>query len=260
MSCASPIGCARPSGSWPSGRAVDPSATGRENVELQGRFFGLSGRERSRQRVEELLALVELTDDAGRSAGTYSGGMARRLDIAIGLVHRPGVLFLDEPTTGLDPEARADAVGRDRRLAAGEGLTVLLTTHYLEEADRLADRRGDPGPWPDRRDRHARFAQGRAARRRDRHRAARPGRGARHPVRPVEPARRRASSGSTTGWSTSGSRPVRPRCRASSACSMPGGSPWPRPPSPRPSLDDVYLRHTGRSFASAERTLEGAIR
>ena len=118
---------------------VDPTATGRENIELQGRFFGLGGAQ-LRTRVDELLALVELTDAADRLASTYSGGMARRLDIAIGLVHRPSVLFLDEPTTGLDPEVRATMWDEIGRLAAGEGLTVLLTTHYLEEADRLADR------------------------------------------------------------------------------------------------------------------------
>ena len=84
--------------------------------------------------------MVELTDAADRIAGTYSGGMARRLDIALGLVHRPRVLFLDEPTTGLDPEVRAAMWSEIRRLAASEGLTILLTTHYLEEADRLASR------------------------------------------------------------------------------------------------------------------------
>src|SRR4029079_18097273 len=81
----------------------DAAATGRENLVLPGRFFGMTGKALA-TRIDELLAMVELTDAAARIAGTYSGGMARRLDIALGLVHRPRVLFLDEPTTGLDPE------------------------------------------------------------------------------------------------------------------------------------------------------------
>jgi ABC-2 type transport system ATP-binding protein len=91
-------------------------------------------------RVDELLELVGLRDAADRVARGYSGGMKRRLDVAIGLVHRPRVLFLDEPTTGLDPEARAAMWVEVERLAAQESLTILLTTHYLEEADRLAER------------------------------------------------------------------------------------------------------------------------
>jgi ABC-2 type transport system ATP-binding protein len=87
-----------------------------------------------------LLTRFDLTAAADRRAKTYSGGMARKLDVAIGLVHRPQVLFLDEPTTGLDPEARAQMWAEIGRLAANEEVTVLLTTHYLEEADRLADR------------------------------------------------------------------------------------------------------------------------
>jgi ABC-2 type transport system ATP-binding protein len=90
-----------------------------------------------RQRVEELLARFGLSAAADRIVRTWSGGMQRKLDVASGLVHRPQVLFLDEPTTGLDPEARADVWAEVQRLAA-EGLTILLTTHYLEEADRLA--------------------------------------------------------------------------------------------------------------------------
>lgn len=119
--------------------AVDPEATGRENVELEGRLYGLGGRE-LRARVDDLLERLGLTEAAGRLVGTYSGGMQRKLDLAMGLVHRPRVLFLDEPTTGLDPEARADMWAEIERLTAAEGLTILLTTHYLEEADRLARR------------------------------------------------------------------------------------------------------------------------
>jgi len=93
-----------------------------------------------RARVDELLELVGLADAAERVTRGYSGGMKRRLDIAIGLVHRPRILFLDEPTTGLDPEARAGMWVEVERLAAQESLTIVLTTHYLEEADRLAQR------------------------------------------------------------------------------------------------------------------------
>jgi ABC-2 type transport system ATP-binding protein len=117
---------------------TDPLATGRDNLLLQGHLYGMRGAA-LRSRVEELLARFGLADAAGRAAKTYSGGMQRRLDVAIGLVHRPEVLFLDEPTTGLDPEARAALWHEIGRLSA-EGLTILLTTHYLEEADRLADR------------------------------------------------------------------------------------------------------------------------
>jgi ABC-2 type transport system ATP-binding protein len=106
---------------------------------LQGRIHGMSGAP-LRARVDELLELVGLADAAERVTRGYSGGMKRRLDIAIGLVHRPRILFLDEPTTGLDPEARAGMWVEVERLAAQESLTIVLTTHYLEEADRLAQR------------------------------------------------------------------------------------------------------------------------
>jgi ABC-2 type transport system ATP-binding protein len=118
---------------------VDWEATGRENLMLQGRIHGMAGAP-LRSRVDELLELVGLRDAADRQARGYSGGMKRRLDIAIGLVHKPKVLFLDEPTTGLDPEARAAMWVEVERLAKAETLTILLTTHYLEEADRLAER------------------------------------------------------------------------------------------------------------------------
>jgi ABC-2 type transport system ATP-binding protein len=117
----------------------DPMATGRENLELAGRIQGMS-RASSRARAQELLERFDLTEAAGRLARTYSGGMARKLDVAIGLMHRPAVLFLDEPTTGLDPGARAAMWAEIDRLATGEQVTVLLTTHYLDEADRLAER------------------------------------------------------------------------------------------------------------------------
>jgi ABC-2 type transport system ATP-binding protein len=117
----------------------DPEATGRENMILQGNFYGIAGRELSR-RVAESLEGFGLADAADRTVKTYSGGMARRLDIAMGLLHRPQVLFLDEPTTGLDPEARVELWREVERLAAEELMTILLTTHYMEEADALASR------------------------------------------------------------------------------------------------------------------------
>src|SRR5262249_50329693 len=116
---------------------VDPNATGRENLLLQGRLFGMRGRA-LRERVNELLTMLGLTDAADRLVSTYSRGMGRRLRLPLGLVHRPQVLCLDEPTTGLDPEVRAAIWDEIARLAHDEGLTILLTTHYLEEADRLA--------------------------------------------------------------------------------------------------------------------------
>ncbi len=116
---------------------ADMEATGRENLILQGEFCGLTGAE-LKQRVTESLERFALADAADRKAKTYSGGMQRRLDIAMGLLHRPEVLFLDEPTTGLDPEARADMWVEIERLRGAEGMTILLTTHYMEEADKLA--------------------------------------------------------------------------------------------------------------------------
>ena len=118
---------------------VDWEATGRENLLLQGRIHAMAGAA-LHKRVDELLGLLGLVDAADRVARGYSGGMKRRLDIALGLVHKPRVLFLDEPTTGLDPEARAAMWVEVERLAVQENLTILLTTHYLEEADRLAER------------------------------------------------------------------------------------------------------------------------
>jgi ABC-2 type transport system ATP-binding protein len=115
-----------------------PEATGRENLVLQGEIYGLTGKV-LRQRIGELLACFQLQEAADRSTKTYSGGMRRRLDVALGLVNRPEVLFLDEPTTGLDPDARAELWHEIERLAGEEEMTILLTTHYLDEADRLAD-------------------------------------------------------------------------------------------------------------------------
>jgi ABC-2 type transport system ATP-binding protein len=122
----------------PQGGSTDPAETGRGELVLQGRLYGMSASE-AKTRATEILAALDLEAAADRGTGTYSGGMRRRLDVGLGIVHRPQVLFLDEPTTGLDPQARArmwEEIQRLREL----GTTVFLTTHYLEEADALADR------------------------------------------------------------------------------------------------------------------------
>jgi ABC-2 type transport system ATP-binding protein len=134
-----PAAVRRAIGYVPQASGVDREATGRENLILQGRLQGMRspGLER---RADELLELFSLDEKANARVRTYSGGQKRRLDVATGLMHRPQVLFLDEPTTGLDPEARAAMWEELARLASAESLTILLTTHYLEEADRLAER------------------------------------------------------------------------------------------------------------------------
>jgi ABC-2 type transport system ATP-binding protein len=121
--------------------ALDAILTGREHLLLQGTLQGLSGEDR-RRRAQALLERVGLTEAADRRVGGYSGGMKRRLDLALALVHSPRILFLDEPTTGLDPQSRAALWEEVARLAHDEGMTVFLTTQYLEEADALADRIG----------------------------------------------------------------------------------------------------------------------
>ncbi|WP_113717810.1 ATP-binding cassette domain-containing protein [Arthrobacter dokdonensis] len=117
----------------------DPMDTGRENLVLAGRLQGLPG-SRAKARAAWLLERFSLTDAGNRQVKSYSGGMARKLDVAMGLMHGPQVLFLDEPTTGLDPESRADMWAELESMASAEEMTILLTTHYLEEADRLAGR------------------------------------------------------------------------------------------------------------------------
>jgi ABC-2 type transport system ATP-binding protein len=121
--------------------ALDPLLTGRDHMQLQCALHGIP-RDRRRARGDELLERVGLTLAADRKVRTYSGGMKRRLDLALALVHRPRLLFLDEPTTGLDPQSRTALWGEVRRPAKEEGVTVFLTTQYLEEADVLADRVG----------------------------------------------------------------------------------------------------------------------
>src|SRR5881227_47639 len=121
--------------------ALDPYLTGREHLRLQTAMHGITGDER-KQRSDELLMRVGLTEAADRKIRGYSGGMKRRLDLALALVHRPRILFLDEPTTGLDIQSRTALWEEVGRLARDEGVTVFLTTQYLEEADVLADRVG----------------------------------------------------------------------------------------------------------------------
>jgi ABC-2 type transport system ATP-binding protein len=121
--------------------ALDPFLTGREHLKLQTAMHGMSGAD-ARKRTDALLERVGLTQAADRRVGGYSGGMKRRLDLALALVHRPRILFLDEPTTGLDPQSRTALWAEVQRLAGDRGVTVFLTTQYLEEADVLADRVG----------------------------------------------------------------------------------------------------------------------
>src|SRR5438128_646552 len=121
--------------------ALDPFLTGRDHLRLQTTLHGITGEERG-QRIDELLHRVGLSEAADRKVNGYSGGMKRRLDLALALVHRPRILFLDEPTTGLDIQSRTALWAEVGRLAKDEGVTVFLTTQYLEEADVLADRVG----------------------------------------------------------------------------------------------------------------------
>src|SRR4051794_8081574 len=121
--------------------ALDPFLTGREHLRLQASLHGIGGETRKRL-MNDLLDRVGLTHAADRKVRTYSGGMKRRLDLALALIHDPSILFLDEPTTGLDPQSRTALWNEVGRLAREEGVTVFLTTQYLEEADVLADRVG----------------------------------------------------------------------------------------------------------------------
>ncbi len=122
----------------PQGGSTDPAETGRGELVLQGQLYGLS-RAEAKTRAAEVLRTLDLEAAADRYTGTYSGGMRRRLDVGLGIVHQPAVLFLDEPTTGLDPQARARMWVEIKSLRE-RGTTVFLTTHYLEEADALCDR------------------------------------------------------------------------------------------------------------------------
>ena len=229
---------------------VDPDATGRENLRLQGDFYGIPAR-RLRERIAELLDRFDLTEASDRLVRTYSGGMQRKLDVAIGLINNPSVLFLDEPTTGLDPEARADMGAEIERLAHEEGVTVLLTTHYLEEADRLASQLAivDRGsivvagtPEQLKSELHGdtlvvelgAFVNGRALQ------AIDGIDGVHEPEVDGRVLRARADAGA---------RAVPAVLAALEAAGVPVAAVTVS----RPSLDDVYLRHAGRTFEEAER-------
>ncbi|MEU3410340.1 ATP-binding cassette domain-containing protein [Streptomyces sp. NPDC006658] len=136
---ADPVGVRRASGYVAQSGGVDPQITVREELVTQGRMYRLP-KDRAVARAAELAAELGLTELLDRRTGALSGGQRRRLDIAMALTHRPKVLFLDEPTTGLDPGSRADLWALVRRLRDEHGTTVFLTTHYLDEADALADR------------------------------------------------------------------------------------------------------------------------
>ncbi len=228
---------------------VDETATGRENLTLQGQLHDLRGPD-LKQRVETLLQRFSLASAAARVASTYSGGMKRKLDIAMGLIHRPQVLFLDEPTTGLDPEARAELWDEIGRLSA-EGLSILLTTHYLEEADRLAQNIAiiDSG--------HV-VAEGTAETLKGELR------GDSVEVELAEPAPPQTVNAALQNLSILSDLQISPKtvhARAEQGASA-------VPPTlmaleaagvkvasvkvSRPTLDDVYLRHTGKTFQQAE--------
>ncbi|MPY59749.1 ATP-binding cassette domain-containing protein [Streptomyces spongiae] len=241
---------------------ADPVATGRENLQLQGRLYGLKGAELNR-RVDELLARFTLTDAARRPVKTYSGGMRRRLDVALGLAHRPEVLFLDEPTTGLDPEARTAMWDEIARLAGDEGLTILLTTHYLEEADRLAERIAIV-------DRGRVVVEGTP----DELKGELRGDAVHVELRePVGEAGRTVLQGALAGlpgvhevvFDTVRSRGISVRAD-DGAVAIPAllgalervGVAVAAATVARPSLDDVYLRYAGRRYAEAEAEAEGA--
>jgi ABC-2 type transport system ATP-binding protein len=224
---------------------IDVEATGVENLILQGQIHGLRGRDLA-TRAAELLDQFGLSEAGVRIVKTYSGGMQRRLDIALALVHRPQVLFLDEPTTGLDPEVRAEMWREIERLTRDEGLSILLTTHYLEEADRLATElaivdRGSvvAGGSPERLKAELRgdsihvelaFAANGAV-----HAALEPLDGIRELVVDGAELHARADEGARAVPLVLGALEARGLDVASVTVS-------------RPSLDDVYLRHAGRSF------------
>jgi ABC-2 type transport system ATP-binding protein len=234
---------------------VDPEATGRENLRLQGDLYGIPRRE-LRARVDELLDRFGLSDAARRLVRGYSGGMQRKLDVAMGLINRPRVLFLDEPTTGLDPEARAEMWLEIERLAREDGVTVLLTTHYLEEADRLANRLAIV-------DRGRVVAAGTPEALKSELRGdtlvveldgAAELRGAIEAVARVDGVREPALDGRVLrARADAGARAVPSVLAALEAA----GVPVVAATVARPSLDDVYLRHAGRSFGTADLESEG---
>jgi ABC-2 type transport system ATP-binding protein len=245
-----PAGVRNVIGYVPQKPCFDPTATGWENLKLQGRIYGLTGRE-IKARSAELLERFGLADAAGRITKTWSGGMQRKLDVALGLIHRPQVLFLDEPTTGLDPEARADMWAEIAELTQSDGLTVLLTTHYLEEADRLASRLAIV-------DRGQVVAAGTPEQLKDELS------GDTVQVELAEPTvngHARAAIEAVVGVQDVSADGAIVRARVGSgAATLPGvlaaldaaQIPLASVTVARPSLDDVYLRHAGRSFQAAD--------
>jgi len=223
---------------------TDPMGTATENLLLAGRLHGMSRRD-AMARAGELLSRFGLAGAANRLVRTYSGGMARKLDVALGLMHRPQVLFLDEPTTGLDPHARSEMWGEIARMAGEEQMTVLLTTHYLEEADHLADRLAivDHGTvvaagTPD---------ELKSGLRGDAVHIELPQADSRAlaVLRTVPELRDITLDGSTVrGRTDDGARALPPVLAALEEAGMAVTSAT----LARPSLDDVYLRHTGHSF------------
>jgi ABC-2 type transport system ATP-binding protein len=234
----------------------DPEATGRENLVLQGEFYGIAGGELKR-RVAASLERFALTEAADRLVKTYSGGMQRRLDVAMGLLHRPQVLFLDEPTTGLDPEARAELWQEIERLARDERMTILLTTHYLEEADRLASQlaivdrgrivaQGTPDEL--KRELEGDTIQVEVGDR---------GPGAHGALERVDGlADVTVDDGTLRARARDGGAAIPALLAALDAHGIPVVSVFVA----RPSLDDVYLRHAGRSFQTADREAEAGAR
>lgn len=231
---------------------LDIQATGRENLRLQGQVHGMAGRELER-RIDALLEQFKLADAGDRLVRTYSGGMQRRLDVALALVHDPQVLFLDEPTTGLDPEVRAEMWEEIARLT-GAGLTVLLTTHYLEEADRLAARLAivDRGKivaegTPDELKRELRGDAIHVELEGSTDGAVR------QALEGVESVREVVVNGRALhARADDGARAVPAVLAALEARGVPVASVTVA----RPSLDDVYLRYTGRTFSAAEAETE----
>jgi ABC-2 type transport system ATP-binding protein len=228
-----------------------PQLTGQENLIMQGSLHGMRGR-RLQLRVADLLDRCGLADAAKRQAHTYSGGMRRRLDIATVLVHRPAVLFLDEPTTGLDPEGRADLWAVLTELAAQAGTTILVTTHYLEEADQYASRIAIV-------DRGRVVAEGTSDELKaelqgdsvllevpDASRAAQ----VTSALRGVPQVRQASADGSVVRARVADGPRTLPSVLAGVEAA---GVPVLSVSVAQPSLDDVYLHHAGRSFGQAER-------
>jgi ABC-2 type transport system ATP-binding protein len=232
----------------------DPMDTGYENLVLAGRLQGLPG-PAAKARALDLLERFSLTAAKDRLMKTYSGGMARKLDVAVGLMHRPSVLFLDEPTTGLDPEARADMWDEIEAMAATENMSILLTTHYLDEADRLAAR-------------IAILDGGRIVASGTPEELKRELRGDAVIVEAALDADPEAAAATMAGLG--GLRDVSRDGRTIRGRTDDGGASLPvvlaaldaagigvaSATLARPSLDDVYLRHTGRAYATASATAE----